>query len=206
MEHVNPEQFAAAVEERRQAAYHTARETIETLRYAESILKLARWFESRGWRDQRASEHSAPLFASIDDLAPSLIERHWRRARKRSRHFGRLSQVERHQVRISLKKLRYTVEFLSGVFDADAVSALLKPVKSLQEDLGRLNDIRTAQNLIKEITFSGTEDTGEISQYAGMILGWHIRGLWDAESTLDKDIRRFRKVKPFWRPVLHTLA
>ena len=206
VEHVNLAQLAVAAETRRQAAYRAAKDAIETQRYAESILKLARWFESRGWRDQRTSEHSAPLFASIADLAPSLIERHWRKARKRSRHFGKLSQEERHHVRISLKKLRYTVEFLGGLFDADAVSGLLKPVKKLQEDLGRLNDIRTAQNLIKEITFSGTEDTGEISQYAGMILGWHIRGLWDAESTLDKDIRRFRKVKPFWRPVLHTLA
>jgi CHAD domain-containing protein len=112
------------------------------------------------------------------------------------------SQQGRHQVRIALKKLRYTIEFLGGLFDADAVSAVLKPVKRLQEDLGRLNDIRTTQNLIKEVT----DDTGEISQYAGMVLGWHTRGLSDAEATLHRDIRRFRKAKPFWRPVLHAVA
>jgi inorganic triphosphatase YgiF len=200
VEHVNLAQLAVAAETQRQAAYHAAKDAIETQRYAESILKLARWFESRGWRDQRTSEHSAPLFASIADVAPSLIERHWREARKRSRHFGKLSQAERHRVRISLKKLRYTIEFLGGLFDGDAVSGLLKPVKRLQDDLGRVNDIRTAHNLIKEITFSVTEEAGEIGQEAGIILGWHIRGLWDAECTLRRDVRRFRKAKPFWGP------
>ena len=65
---------------------------------------------------------------------------------------------------------------------------------------------RICCSLIKEITFSCIEDTGEIGQCAGIILGWHIRGLWDAESTLDKDICRFRTVKPFWRPELRTVA
>jgi triphosphatase len=205
LERANVERLADVAEQRRQIAYNAARKTIETRQYAETILKLARWFEARGWRDQQVSEHCAPLFASIADLAPSLIERHWRKTRRRSKDFGKLSQVERHKVRISLKKLRYTLEFLGELFDADAVSTMLKPVKRLQEDLGRLNDICTAQNLIKEITFSATDNTGEISQYAGMVLGWYIRGLRDAEATLYRNIRRFRKPKPFWRPVLHAV-
>lgn len=205
VDHENLAQFTVAAEARRQAAYHAAKDTIETHRYAESILKLARWFESRGWRDQRTSAHSAPLFASISDLAPSLIERRWRKVRKQSKHFAKLAPQERHQVRISLKKLRYTIEFLGGLFDTDAVNCVLKPAKQLQEDLGRVNDIRTAQRLIKEIAYSVTEDTGEISQYAGIILGWHIRGLWDAERTFREDVRRFRRAKPFWRPVPHAI-
>jgi triphosphatase len=78
-------QLANAAKRHRREAYNVAKEAIESRRYAASMLKLARWFESRGWREQQASEHSAPLFAPIAEVAPPLIERPWRQARKRTK-------------------------------------------------------------------------------------------------------------------------
>jgi inorganic triphosphatase YgiF len=202
----NLDQLTDAARARQRAAHDIAREAIESRRYAEAMLKLRCWFEARGWRDQRVSEHSAPLFAAIADVAPPLIERRWRHARTRSRHFGKLSPGERHEVRIALKKLRYMTEFLGGLFDANDVNALMKPLKRLQEDLGHLADVRTAQRLIKEIDVIANDDARGIGQYAGMIVGWHMRGLADAEPKLRRDVRRLRRVKPFWRPMLDEAA
>src|ERR1700761_2360794 len=103
------------------------------------MLRTVRWFETCGWRDQRVSEHSAPLFSSIAEIAPALIERRWRQAMKRCKHFAKLSPNERHQVRIALKNLRYIGEFLESLFDPVPVKALMKRLKGLQEDLGHLN-------------------------------------------------------------------
>ena len=95
------------------------------------MLQLARWFEARSWRDQPASEQAALLFAPIGQVAPRVIERSWHRTRKRSRHFDQMTQEQRHGLRIALKKLRYTIEFLADLFDHDDVKALEKRLKPL---------------------------------------------------------------------------
>jgi triphosphatase len=194
------ENLAEAAKQRQQAAYKAARTAIGSRRYSKAMLKTVRWFETYGWRDQRVSEHSAPLFSSIAAIAPLLIERRWRQAMKRCKHFAGLSQDERHRVRIALKNLRYMIEFLGSLFDAGSVKALTKRLKGLQEDLGYLNDVRTAQGLIRELAWSAEHEVTDVGLAAGVVIGWHLRELANVEAKLCEDVRRFRKAKPFWRP------
>jgi hypothetical protein len=77
-----------AVERRRHAVFDDAKQAILSERYAKSMLCLLRWFEARGWREQPVSEHPALLLAPIASIAPKLIERCYRRARKRSKRFA----------------------------------------------------------------------------------------------------------------------
>jgi triphosphatase len=191
--------LAQLAEQRRRAAYEQAVEAIRSQHYTATVLQLARWFEARGWRDQPASEQAALLFAPIGAVAPGLIERSWRRMRKRSRHFGQLTQQQRHRLRITLKKLRYTMEFLADLFDHGEVKALEKRLKPLQEDLGHLNDVRTAHTLTEEVSRHVNEGGNEISRAGGIVLGWHDRGLVDREPKLRKNVKRLRRAKPFWR-------
>lgn len=189
-----------AAKRRRNTAYDAAKDALRSHRHAEAMEKLAGWFEARRWRDQPASETSAPLFASIADVAPRLIERRWRQVRKRGKHFAKLSQAERHQLRIALKKFRYMIEFLGALFDAGEVKVLVKRLKPLQQELGHLNDVCTAHRLIEEIVRPGAGNTVSVSKHAGLVLGWYIRGTADEEGRLRKHVRRLRKVKPFWPP------
>jgi len=190
--------LAEAAEQRRRMAHERARAAVESPRYTSTMLSLARWFEARGWRDQPASAQAALLFATIGDVAPGLIERCWRRTRKRSRQFGELSLEQRHKLRISLKKLRYTIEFLRDLFDTGELRALERRLKPLQEDLGRLNDVRTAHALVDEVSRHVNEGGSEIGCAGGIVLGWHVRGLSDQEPKLRKDVRRLRGAKRFW--------
>ena len=130
---------------------------------------------------------------------PPLIERRWRQAIKRCKHFAGLSLDERHQVRIALKNLRYTIEFLESLFDASSVKALIKRLKGLQEDLGYLNDLRTAQGLIRELARPTGHDINDVGLAAGAVIGWHLHKLTNLEAKLCEDVRRFKKAKPFWR-------
>ena len=202
--HADPdlENLVEAAKQRAQAAYAAARTAIGSRRYSEIMLKTVRWFETCGWRDQRVSEHSAPLFSSIAEIAPPLIERRWRLALKRCKHFAGLSLDERHQVRLALKNLRYMSEFLESLFDPASVKALMKQLKGLQEDLGHLNDVRTAQRRCRELARSGELDINDGSLAAGVVIGWHLRELTNLEAKLRQDVRRFRKAKPFWRPMI----
>jgi CHAD domain-containing protein len=193
------QRLAQVAEQRRLAAYEQVEEGIRSQRYTATMLRLAQWFEARRWRDQPASEQAALLFAPIGEVAPALIERNWRRTCKRSRHFDQLTQEQRHRLRIALKRLRYTIDFLRDLFDHGEVKALEKRLKPLQEDLGHLNDVRTAHTLTEEVSRDVNEGGNEISRAGGIVLGWHDRSLIDRESKLQKNAKRLRRGKPFWR-------
>jgi inorganic triphosphatase YgiF len=198
-EKVNLKQLAEAAKQRRKEVYNAAMEAIGSRRYVELLLKLNRWFMARSWRDQSASERSAPLFAAIANVAAPLIDRRWRRARKRSKRFAELPQEERHGVRIELKKLRYMIEFLGSLFDVEEVDALMRRLKLLQEELGHFNDVYTAQRIIAELASPAGNGVAEVSGQAGLVVGWHFRELTNLERRLRRDVRRFRNAKPFWR-------
>src|SRR5690242_16605603 len=121
------------------------------------ILRLARWFEVQGWREP-VSAKAALLLAPIREVAP--------------------------EVRITLKKLRYTIEFLKGLFDEREVKALEKRLKPLQDDLGYMNDLRTAHDLVAEVGRHAREHSNAINRAGGMVLGWHNRILTEHESRL----------------------
>lgn len=188
--------LAMAAEQRRQAAYERAKEAIQSPRHTAAVLKLSRWFLVRGWRDQPLSEEAASLLTPVGHIAPQLIERRHKQVRKRSRHFAKLLPEQRHRVRIALKKLRYTIEFLQSLFDADEVAAFVAKLKPLQDDLGHANDVRSAHELLSELR--NVDGDAALARAGGVVLGWHSRGLADAEPKLRRHVRRVRRAKPFW--------
>jgi inorganic triphosphatase YgiF len=196
--------LAAAARRQRRIADEGARETILSPRFTATLLKLLRWFEARSWREQPTSEQSALLFSTIGEVRSDFMERRWRQLRKRNKRFSEMSQEERHKLRIAVKKLRYTLEFLDGAFDERTTRALTKQLKLLQEDLGNLNDLRVAFGLVDELARHENEGGNEISRAGGIVLGWHDRGLTNHEPKLRKHFRRLRHAKPFW-PRAHLL-
>ena len=191
---INP--LMEEVEQAQSAATEHAKEAILSPRYTDSLLKLLRWFEAHGWRDQPVSKHSASLMTPIGDIAPALLDRRYRQAMKRSKHFAKLDLAQRHKLRIALKKLRYMTEFLGDLFDRREVKAFTRTLKPLQDTLGAANDVRAAHGLVAGLD----RDAGAAAERAaGIVLGWHDRGLVDGEPRLRKHVRRLRKIEPFWR-------
>jgi CHAD domain-containing protein len=190
--------LAEAVEQRRRTAYDDAKQAILSRQHTAAMLKLARWFEDRGWRDQPLSEHGALLFARIGDVAPGLIERRWRQSRKRSKQFDELTPAQRHKLRIALKKLRYTIEFLQSLFNRRRVKTFVNLLGRLQDDLGYINDVRTAHELAAEAARHANDNREGIARAGGIVLGWHKHELLGQEPTVRKHVRQLRRPKPFW--------
>jgi len=101
-------------------------------------------------------------------------------------------------LRIALKKLRYTIEFLGSLFDKDEVRAFVKRLKSLQDYLGHANDVRVAYDLMDQIRETKNHNAGTIDRAGGIVFGWHERDLVDREPKLRKHVRRFKQLDPFW--------
>jgi len=167
-------------------------------RYAASMLRLLRWFTARGWRDQEISEHAVVLLAPIVDVAPDLIDRHHRKACKRSKKFEELTAAQRHRLRIALKHLHYIVEFLGSLFSKARIRTFVRYLKSLQDDLGYTNDVRVAHDLVDQIGNATNQDVRAINRAGGIVLGWHERVLAERHPKIRKRIRRFRRLEPFW--------
>jgi triphosphatase len=193
------EHLKSAKEARRQASYDAAVEEIQSTRFTESLLRLQRWFEGRGWRDQPVSESSAQLLAPIGELAPRLLDHRLRKVAKRSRHFATLGAPQRHRLRIAMKQLRYTIELLGSLFDEHAVKAYIERLKPLQDALGDANDVKVAHGLVVELRGAHGNDRRSIDRAGGVVLGWHERKVAEREASVRKDLRRLKATQPFWR-------
>jgi CHAD domain-containing protein len=186
--------LAAAARRRRKVAHERACDAIKSARYTTSLMRLARWFEARAWRDQPVSEKSARLVEPLSDVAPALLRRLYRKARRRAKNFPDLGPPQRHKLRIALKQLRYATEFLDGIYDEDKVERFISRVRPLQDDLGYASDVRSAKALVAELG----NGHAVLERAGGIVIGWHDRGLAEAETRMLKHVRRFRDDKPFW--------
>jgi triphosphatase len=190
------ETLMVAARQEQQRAHQAAEAAIRSPRYTKALLRLLEWFTARKWREQPVSEYSAQLMAPIGEVASGLIARRHKQVSRAIRDFADLDMESRHRVRIALKKLRYTVDLLQPLFAKDAVAEYIRLLKPLQDKLGHANDLRVARDLVAEL--SGNRRGGTIDRAAGIVLGWHDRGLADQEPKLLKRLDTLRHAKSFW--------
>ena len=131
-------------------------------------------------------------------MASRLLDRRRRDVKKRSKGFRRLSPPERHRLRILVKKLRYTLELLAGLYAKDDLDGFEKRLKRLQDDLGHANDVRVGHSLVAELAAEG-EAARSAAAAGALVLAWHERGLKRREEILRQHLRRLNETKPIWR-------
>ncbi|UEM20041.1 CHAD domain-containing protein [Skermanella mucosa] len=182
----------------RERAYGRAREAILSPRYTTLLLKLGSWLEARSWRQQPLSEEAARLFAPVTDLADGLLAKRHKQARRRGAGFAHLRAEQRHELRISLKKLRYAAEFFRSLYGDKATAKYLRRLAALQDDLGHLNDVATAETLMGRLANEQTGGSGLWRIGGGMVIGWHARGVAQIEPRLVQDWENFASARPFW--------
>lgn len=82
----------------------------------------------------------------IGGLAKAAIYKRYRQIIKKGSRISDATPDERlHALRIDCKKLRYLLEFFSSLFPEEAMAALIKQLKQLQENLGDFNDLCVQQ-------------------------------------------------------------
>lgn len=120
-------------------------------------------------------EFTAAVYALSDTLpsdllafACSQIDQQAKAARKLASRHRALNPNERHAMRISFKKLRYSLEFFSPLLPQSQLAPYLTTLLQLQDKLGLINDHVTAESLIAPIL--AKRPTGPIQ---GWITGRH---------------------------------
>lgn len=190
--------LAATLDRLRVAAHREIRDAILSRRYTASMLRLLRWFEASGWRRHSASGEPDPMASPISAIAPDVLDRRRRKVRQRGKGFGSLVPPERHKLRIAVKKLRYTVELFSSLFDRDGLERFVGRLKRLQGDLGYANDVRVAHEFVTEL-FAQIEPRSPAAHAWVAVLEAHDQMLAIGERQLRGHRRRLNDAAPFWR-------
>jgi len=191
--------FAAlqsAAADARWLAYECARSDQRSARYTAFVLELGRWIYRAGWRGTEAPARYDEL---LGDYACQLLRKRHRLVLKQGRDFESLSDEELHRLRITLKKLRYTSEFFASLYPKSKAGPYLKALKSLQDELGHMNDVVVSEDLLKGLL--GSADVGNMGALraaASMVIGWYAHAVTTRRPRIEKRWQAFTASKPFW--------
>lgn len=152
-------------------SYSVVRETIADPKINRFLLMLGLVIEQRSWRSDTGSATLTILAEPASKFSARILTRIGRKARKLGRNFTQLHPEERHKLRLTLKKLRYALEFFLPLYSGQASTAkYLKRLSRLQDALGQDNDIATSRGLLRELK-DATGDP-DLHRAIGAVIGW----------------------------------
>ena len=192
------EALRQAAEPHRTAAYAGLREALASARYNRLQLAIRQWIHSRGWRNELQSKPLSVLLETAHDFASRSLAHLHRKVVKRGAHFQHLRPEDRHQVRIALKKLRYTAEFFRhSQRENDELPGFLASIAKLQNALGHDNDVAMTAPLLSTLERDGL--ARGVQRSIGVVMGWQARDRLAEAKALKKQWRRFKAAAPRWQ-------
>lgn len=140
------------------------------------------------------------LDTKLSRVAARLLARRQTRALKRGKQARSGEEGDLHRLRIALKKLRYTAEFLSPLYPKRKVKDYVRELRGLQEHLGAINDIAHARATVTAmLRETDNKRTSPGERYAaGLVAGWYRARRPRITKRALKRWKQFRKVTPFW--------
>jgi inorganic triphosphatase YgiF len=185
----------AAAEARRKIGYDNVAELLGRVDTTRFVLSAAAFVAARGWRNAVSGAELSRLTEPVTGFAVACLARLHHRVKKRGRKLMDLPPEQRHAVRIALKNLRYSAEFLSNLFGPrEAVRSYTRATARLQEALGNFNDIIMVTDLIEQLDVHAEASL----RAGGIVIGWYGRGALLHDAGLREAWKQFRRVKPFW--------
>ena len=100
-------------------------------------------FAAKGWR-RKGRKARRWRSGRVRPLAQRALDRAWARVANHSPDIATISAADRHELRKDLKTLRYLCDFLGALWPGKGRRRFLARLEPLQDALGTLNDIATA--------------------------------------------------------------
>jgi len=193
-------QLRLALDEIRRECWDRAADLIRSDEFTGFVLDLALAVEARVWREGATSEKFEEFLRPARALAAESLEKTLKKSIRRAKRLAELDTDQRHQLRIELKRLRYTAEFFAPLFPARVVTPFLQRLSKLQDLFGTLNDAATATHILRRINeHAGARGGPERAEAAAFVDGWHQSRVAPTWKKAKKRWKRFIKTTPFWR-------
>ncbi len=177
-----PRPLRKSLKKERDGAYDQVVEALDSKRLRLLLIDLVAWLELGRWHQNNKAMRPLP------DFVARRLYKWWQRIA----HHDELRSMrteERHELRIEIKKLRYGLEFVQPlhVRAEGKQKQFYKGVERIQESLGRLNDLATAQAMSRQFGFKQVPPRDEAHRIEAKCLA-------AAQTSLD----RLKKIGPYW--------
>ena len=137
-DHPDVQQLTAFAEQQRTAAHEQTQTWLRGRRYSLTLIAFCEALQTLPDRDT----------VRIDAFAHQSLKKRHKRFCRGARIAHTLSAEARHEVRIELKKLRYTLDFFESLYGQKQLQAFLHGLAETQELLGHMNDLATGEILL----------------------------------------------------------
>lgn len=190
-----PKRGARAIRKRfsgqRRAAFERARQAIMSARYRRLLIDVVEWIE--GGRPHIGDDRSIATYAA------QMLDRRVRKARKQGKRLNDLEPIERHKLRIRIKKIRYAAEFFASLYadrDRKELAALSDRLKQIQSALGSLNDFMAHRELATEAALTAPPAHRRAQAFASGVIVGHEREAADGlMKDAAKELHRLRRLR-----------
>jgi triphosphatase len=177
-----PRPLRKSLKKERDGAYDQVVEALDSKRLRLLLIDLVAWLELGRWHQNNKAMRPLP------DFVARRLYKWWQRIA----HHDELRSMrteERHELRIEIKKLRYGLEFVQPlhVRAEGKQKQFYKGVERIQESLGRLNDLATAQAMSRQFGFKQVPPRDEAHRIEAKCRA-------AAQTSLD----RLKKIGPYW--------
>lgn len=185
----------APAEARRAAAHERCVRQLQDPSFRALVLGLAAWIEEG--RADSAQVGDKILKRDMKDIAEKLLDGLDAKATKRGRAVRPDAEAaELHPLRKSLKKLRYSAEFLQSIFPPKRANRFLRHLKNLQDALGEINDAAMATRLAEGLA---ADKRLELAPSVAAISSAQGRAARGAMKALVKLWRAYSDEPRFWK-------
>ena len=154
--------------------------------YQRFLLRIGAWMHGDFWREPHADGFTLLHFAA------QILDKRCRQAVKRGKDIALADPTKLHMLRIACKKLRYSAEIFSSLFDSGKAKRYVSAITALQDILGTLNDFSVAERLLDGF------DAGLPQRIIFPVLNWIKHNYAEQIAQLDKVWNKFSAQKEFW--------
>jgi triphosphatase len=181
------DRLRTAIDAAREAAWKHAGEAAASERFRALMIDAVAWVETGDWRT--ADGAGKP----IGPFAKAALKKRLKTVAKRGRELETGDDASRHHLRIEAKKLRYACEAFSSLHGEKPVHRYLRHLKEMQDVLGELNDLVTAEPLIAALALPS-----DAAFAAGELVGRKAAAKPQLVARAAKALDRLQAADPFW--------
>jgi triphosphatase len=155
----NTTDLTQRAQEERARAYDRLLERLDSAEFRNFVIDLVGWLETGEWRD------CPPARTPLRSYGRRKLKKRHRSLRRYSHGFEKLSEDQRHRIRIKAKKLRYGCEFLASLSDhPKRFDCYLAGVAAIQETIGDVNDAVTTRRLAMDLVGSHAPESATFTR------------------------------------------
>jgi triphosphatase len=178
--------------------YIQAREAVNSWRYEKMEMQFDVWLGLEPWMKGGDFGQKRLWNKSVKKEAPALLDEIHEEMFSKGQNADKTLSVEQlHELRLKVKKMRYSAEFFAHLYSKKKAGEFLKRLENLQTVLGEFNDRTIATGFLPDLA----EKAGQgvmISKLADEFALDNTARLEELPGSILKKLEKFKKQKAFW--------